>query len=97
MREDTSGLLLTEYDIGSIRVEVVDYGISEYGGADLEMWYNIDSENAKKLKEQLSKLHCGPLEEMLIAEFGKEFNMREFNKFCAENGIKFSFDTWMSD
>ncbi len=97
MREDTSGLLLTEYDSGSIRVEVVDYGISEYGGADLEMWFEIDSENADKLKNALKGKHNGSLEEKLVAEFGKTFNIPEFRNFCEQYAIKYSFNTYMSD
>lgn len=96
MREDSSGLLLTEYDSGSIRVEVVDYGIYEYGGGDMEMWYEIDSENAKKLKNALKGKHSGSFEEILIAEFGKTFNMPDFQKFCNENDVKYRFQTWTS-
>lgn len=34
MREGTSGLLFTQNKDGSIRLEVIDYGVEEFGGRD---------------------------------------------------------------
>ena len=96
MREGTSGLLLTEYESGGIMIEVVDYGVSEFDGSDWECQYSLNKENADVLRKELQKLHSGDLEEMLIAQFGKDFHILDFVKFCDERGIKYSHFTWCS-
>lgn len=94
MREGTSGLMFTQNNDGSIRVEVVDYGVEEFDGRDWECWYDLTKENADALYNELKKLHSGTFEQMLIAEFGKTFDMLEFVKFCREHNIKYSHGTW---
>ncbi len=96
MRSDTSGLLFTQNENGSIIVEVIDYDISEFGGRDLEIRYDLDKENAKVLYEELKKIHKGTFEEMLIIEFSETFNTRKFEAFCNERNIKFHYSTWSS-
>ncbi len=94
MRADTSGLLFTQNNDGSIRVEVVDYGVEEFGGHDWESCYELNKENAEKLYTELSKIHSGTLEVMLILEFGKGFNTFEFERFCNEHDVEYSHSTW---
>jgi hypothetical protein len=91
---ETSGLLFTQHDDGSIRAEVVDYGVSEFGGGDWESWYDLDKENAQKLYALLKKKHSGTFEEMMVAEFGKVFQTYYFERFCRENDIHYVHDTW---
>lgn len=50
MRRGTSGFWLNEKDDGSISIGYEDYDVSEFGGSDYEQTYNLDSENALKLK-----------------------------------------------
>ena len=98
MRSGTSGLLFTQHDDGSIRVEVVDYDVEEFGGdgCDWEHWYNINKENADKLYNELLKIHSGTFEEMLIAEFSETLDIPKFVKFLREHDIKYSDMTWTS-
>ena len=94
MRAGTSGLMFTQNENGSIRVEVVDYGVEEFGGSDWESWYDLTKENADLLFNELRKLHSGAFKEMLIAQFGKNFDMSAFEKFCSEHNIAYSHMTW---
>jgi hypothetical protein len=94
MKNDTSGLLFTQNKDGSVRLEVVDYGVSEFGGGDWESWYELDKVNADKLKAELAKTHNGSFEGMLVDEFTKEFDIPAFERFCREKGIIFSHATW---
>lgn len=94
MRKDTSGLMFTQNDNGSIIVEVCDYGVSEFGGGDWEGRFDINKENAEKLYAELCKLHKGSFEEMLIAEFDKSFHITEFIRFCKEHDIKYYYSSW---
>lgn len=96
MREGTSGLLFTQNEDGSIRLQAVDYGVAEFGGGDWESWYNLTKENADRLFHELKKLHNGDLKEMLIEEFGKTFEMCEFEQFCKAHGIKYEHHSWIS-
>lgn len=96
MRTGTSGLLFTKYKGGRIRIEVTDYGVEEFDGCDWESWYDLSKENAKLLYKELKKLHKGNFEKMLVAEFGEDFNIPEFIKFCKEHNIAFSHMTWSS-
>lgn len=94
MRLGTSGLLFTKNKDKSIRVEVIDYGVEEFGGQDWESCYDLTKENAAILFNELKKLHNGSFEQMLIAEFGEGFRTFEFEKFCKEHGIHYSHYTW---
>ncbi|MCI8596606.1 MAG: hypothetical protein HFE35_07350 [Clostridia bacterium] len=91
---ETSGLMVTENNDGTVILEIVDYNVSEFGGSDYELKYALPSGEAEKLKEYLNGKHKGTLEEMLVVEFGKEFNLREFEKMCAENDIKYKRTSW---
>ncbi len=91
---ETSGVMLTESGDGTVILEIVDYNVSEFGGSDYELKYALPSGEAEKLKEYLNGKHKGTLEEMLVVEFGKEFNLREFEKMCAENDIKYKRTSW---
>ncbi len=94
MRFGTSGLLFSQNRDGSIRVEVVDYGVEEFGGHDWESWYDLTKENADILYAELKKIHNGNFKEMLIAEFGENLKTYEFERFCKEHGIKYEHQTW---
>ena len=94
MRTGTSGLLYTKNQDGSIRIEVVDFGVEMFGGHDWESWYDLTKENADLLFTELRKLHKGDFEKMLIAEFGKTFDTLEFEKFCKVHNIAYSHMTW---
>ena len=94
MSIDTSGLLFTQLESGGVMLEIVDYNVGFFGGGDYERRYNIDKENEEKLETCLKLKHSGSLEEMLIKEFGKEFDILEFQKFCKENNIEYSVYTW---
>ena len=91
---ETSGVMLTESGDGTVILEIVDYNVSEFGGSDYELKYALPSGEAEKLKEYLNGKHKCTLEEMLVVEFGKEFNLREFEKMCAENDIKYKRTSW---
>jgi hypothetical protein len=90
----TSGLMFTENADGSVRAEVVDYGVEEFGGHDWESWYDLDSVNAKKLFDELKKEHSGTFKQMMVAEFGEVFEAFRFERFCREKGIKFERGSW---
>ena len=51
----TSGLLLTINEDGSIRVEYEDYDTPM--GGDYSSMYDLDSENANKLRKLMMKKH----------------------------------------
>ena len=87
---ETSGLMVTENNDGSVFLEIVDYNVSEFDGSDFELRYALNCDEAKKLKRLLKQKREGTLEKMLVAEFGKEFNLREFEKMCADNDIKYT-------
>lgn len=88
MRRGTSGFWLNEKDDGSISIGYEDYGVSEFGGGDYEQTYNLDCENALKLKHALQVTYNGSLKEMIEAAFGIEFSDRKFWSLCRENNIK---------
>lgn len=94
MREGTSGLLFSENADGSIRVEVIDFEVEEFGGHDWESWYDLDKVNAEHLFAELSKLNSGTKKEMLITAFGETFEMGEFEKFYKERNIRYSHGSW---
>lgn len=96
MRRGTSGFWLNEKDDGSISIGYEDYGVSEFGGGDYEQTYNLDCENALKLKHALQVTYNGSLKEMIEAAFGKELSDRKFWSLCRENNIKYSQSSWIS-
>ncbi len=94
MRKGSSGLMFAKNKDGSITVEVVDYGVSEFAGGDWESRYDLDEENAAILYQELKKLHTGTFKTMMLSEFGEEFDTCHFEEFCGERNIKFSHSTW---
>lgn len=91
----TSGLLLTINEDGSIRVEYEDYDTPM--GGDYSSMYDLDSENANKLKKLMKKKH--PLlsfKNALICEVGKNLNDEKFQKLMEKNDIKYTHTTWLS-
>ena len=95
MREDTSGVWVTER-AGCIEIGYVDYGVSEFGGADFEKTYYLDRENSKKFVKALKEEYRGTLQKMVVEAFGENFRDYEFWDFCKENGIKYTSSTWCS-
>ena len=96
MKKGTSGFWIQEKNDGSLVIGYEDYGVSEFGGGDYEQTYNLDSENALKLKNVLQVTNNGSLEKTIEAAFGKEFSDRKFWTFCEENNIKYSQSSWIS-
>lgn len=94
MRKGTSGLMFTQNGDGGITLEVVDYGVEQFGGGEWESRYDLDSENAALLKSELEKTHTGTFAEMCKAEFGEGFNTLEFEGYCKERSIKYSHSSW---
>lgn len=91
----TSGLLLTINEDGSIRVEYEDYDTPM--GGDYSSMYDLDSENANKLRKLMKKKH--PLlsfKNSLILEVGKNLNDEKFQKLMDKNDIKYTHTTWLS-
>lgn len=91
----TSGLLLTINEDGSIRVEYEDYDTPM--GGDYSSMYDLDSENANKLRKLMKKKH--PLlsfKNALILEVGKNLNDEKFQKLMDKNDIKYTHTTWLS-
>ena len=91
----TSGLLLTINEDGSIRVEYEDYDTPM--GGDYSSMYDLDSENANKLKKLMKKKY--PLlsfKNALICEVGKNLNDEKFQKLMDKNEIKYTHTTWLS-
>ena len=93
MREGTSGFLVTENESG-IRIEYVDFAVSQFGGGDFERTYYLNKENAKKLVAALQKEYQGTLDQMIEAAFGRGFQDPKFWDFCKTNGIEYSSSTW---
>ena len=92
---DTSGLLLTENTDGSIRVEYEDYGTSL--GGDYSSMYDLDKENAMKLKKIMRKKYPFlSLKKALILKVGKNLNDEKFVKLLKENNIEYTHTTWLS-
>ena len=96
MNNGTSGFMLTERENGSITIEYVDYGVSEFGGCDYEKTYILNCENAEKFRSALQSTYNGSLEEMIEAAFGRKFSDRKFWDFCKENSITYSESSWTS-
>lgn len=91
----TSGLLLTINEDGSIRVEYEDYDTPM--GGDYSSMYDLDQENANKLRKLMKKKH--PLlsfKNALIWEVGKNLNDEKFQKLMDKNDIKYTHTTWLS-
>ena len=91
----TSGLLLTINEDGTVRVEYEDYDTPM--GGDYSSMYDLDSENANKLRKLMKKKH--PLlsfKNALIWEVGKNLNDEKFQKLMDKNDIKYTHTTWLS-
>ena len=96
-RKGTSGLLLTENEDGSLRVEYVDYGVDFLGGCDYEVWYTVEKEDADKLRAHLNeKYKDGTLKEKMKKEFGENLSESKFNALCKELGVKAERNSWRS-
>jgi len=96
-RKGTSGLLLTENEDGSLRVEYVDYGVSTFGGGDYEVWYTVEKEDADKLRAYLNeKYQDGTLKEKMKKEFGDDLSESKFNALCRELGVEATRNSWTS-
>lgn len=96
-RKGTSGLLLTENEDGSLRVEYVDYGVGMFGGGDYEVWYTVEKEDADKLRAYLNeKYQGGTLKEKMKKEFGNDLSETKFNALCKELGVEITRNSWTS-
>lgn len=98
-RDGTSGLMIAEKEEGGLRLEYVDYNVGFFGGADFEGWYDLDGENAEKLRNALNGKYpslAGDLDAQARAAFGDGFDDRKFLDFCAEHGITAEKGAWSS-
>ena len=91
---ETSGVLTSFDEKGGLRVEYVDYGVSEFGGGDFQSIYDLDKQNADKLAAHLNSLGYGDVKEGLEALFGKKFSDDGFCALCKKLGIKYEHFTW---
>ena len=91
---DTSGIMVTENDDGTIELFYVDFGVEEFGGHDFECTYNLDFENSEKLRNALKKQYTGTLKEMIVSAFTEVFSARKFREFCRENEIQYDVSFW---
>lgn len=81
---DTSGILLEEKEDGSIKVGYVDYDVGFFGGRDYESFYDLDKENADKLRAYLVGLGFSDLLKGLTAVVGANFNDKKFQDCCED-------------
>lgn len=98
-RDGTSGILVTEYEDGSVRLEYTDYNADFFGGADFEAWYTLNGENARKLRAALNErdpAHAGDLQSQAEAVFGETFSEEAFGSLCTQYGIKAERGSWSS-
>lgn len=90
----SSGILLTERKDGSIIVGYVDYEVEFFGGRDYESIYDLNKENADKLRTYFTHLCYPTLKDGLVDKVGKNFSDSEFCKLCDMLGVKFKHNTW---
>lgn len=95
MRQGTSGVWVADTK-NKIQIGYEDYGVGMFGGGDFECTYTLTDENAKKFREQISKIHNGSLEQAVRAVFGENFSDSLFVEFCKKNDIEYSKSTWTS-
>ena len=95
MMPESSGLLFTQNADDSVKIEVIYYDW-DVKDCDYDQWYDIDKENADKLCNELNKTHNGSFKEMLIAEFGKAFDIWKFERFCREHSITYKEMNWIN-
>lgn len=94
MKDNSSGLLFTQNEDGSVEIGVVDYGVEFFGGNDYECFFSLDKENAQNLLNALLNSPGGGLEEKLILKFGKHFDITSFEKLLNAEKIKYNKNTW---
>ncbi len=74
---------------------IVSYSDS-YDGMDVEVTYNLDSENTEKLRSFLSERYKGSLESMLIQACGYGYREKGLSELFDEIGLKYGHFTWIS-
>lgn len=87
---------LEEKPDGEVQLGVEDYDVAFFGGADHEMIYTLDPENAKKFFEVLSGICTGTHEEMIEEVFGIHLSKVRVGEWLKEYGIEFECFTWTS-
>lgn len=91
---DTSGILLEEKADGSIQVGYVDYNVGFFGGGDYESFYNLDKDNAERLRTYLRELGFFDLRKGLTAVVGENFNDKKFQDCCKEANVQYQHTSW---
>lgn len=81
---------------GSFVFSYEDYGVDFYDGADVEVIYKLDAENAEKLRMFLGKKYVGGLEYMLVQECGSDYRKKAPTELFDEAGVKYESFTWIS-
>ncbi len=90
---NSSGMILSiEDDI--ISIGYIDYNVSFFGDKDYECFYELDLVNSNLFKEKLSEKYTGDLYDMCVSAFTIKFSNTKFEKFCAENNILYSKNTY---
>lgn len=74
---------------------IVSYSDS-YDGMDVEVTYNLDSENTEKLRAFLSERYKGSLETMLIQECGYGYRKKGLMELFDEIGLKYRHFSWVN-
>ena len=92
---ETSGLMLTKNKDGSIRIEYQDYDTPL--GGDFESMYDLDKNNAKKLRKIMRKKYPFlSLKRALIKEVGAHLNEPKLVELFNLNDIQYNHFTWLS-
>lgn len=81
---------------GSFVFSYEDYGVDFYDGADVEVIYKLDAENAEKLRNYLARKHVGSLESMLVQECGSDYRKKAATELFDEAGVKYKSFTWIA-
>ena len=81
---------------GSFVFSYEDYGVDFYDGADVEVIYKLDAENAEKLRMFLGKKYVGGLEYMLVQECGSDYRKKAPTELFDEAGVKYESFTWIA-
>ena len=73
---------------------IISYSDS-YDGMDVEVNYNLDSENTEKLRAFLFERYKGSLESMLIQECGYGYREKGLMVLFDEIGLEYGHFTWI--
>lgn len=93
---NSSGILLSLNQDKSAAIGFEDYNVETFGGSDYEAIYYLDVDNFTKLLNSLGISSNSDIKKKLIDAFGENFNSSKFEDQCADLGIKFKRNVWIS-